>query len=493
MYLRIFTFIILYLTISGIKAQGLPNVDKESIKNDIYFLASDELKGRATGTQENRIAARYIAERFRYLGLESPTGIDDYLQPILFENRKPPKQGKLMITDQTIFHGGEMIILAGEADTLNAPLAFVDQGWKNDTMDQYEGLDVQGKIVVALFGIPGSADPRDGFFSIPEKRKIAADYGALGIIEIYNAAFPWSMMQQFLNREQMMLKEDSEDETDIPYILSNDKLTTTIEKLNNGENVNAILENSGIMEEEIPSPNVVGWLEGNDPDLKDEYVILSAHFDHVGIGRADASGDTIYNGARDNAIGTATILQAAAYFSNKRPKRSLLFIGFTAEEIGLLGSAYYADHPVKPLHKAIFNMNTDGAGYNDVSRISIIGHDRVGVLDIFNTAGEMVGLEIHGDPAPEQGLFDRSDNVSFARKGIPAPDFSPGVTAFDQQLMKYYHQPGDHAEDLDYDYLHKFAQAYIIATEKIANLDQQPIWKEGDKYEKAFNELYNKQ
>ena len=135
-------------------------------------------------------------------------------------------------------------------------------------------------------------------------------------------------------------------------------------------------------------------------------------------------------------------------------------------------------------------MNIDGAGYNDTTRITIIGHDRVGVLDLFEEAGEAVGLEVHGDPVPEQGLFDRSDNVNFAKVGIPSPTFSPGITAFDQELMKYYHQPADQAEGLNYSYLTKFVKAYILAIEKIANLDEQPKWKAGDKYEEAYKELY---
>jgi hypothetical protein len=467
-------------------------VEKEDIIRDIYFLASDELEGRKTGEQGSLVAARYIAESFRENGLISPEGVDDYYQYIPFEKRIPTKKGSITTRDTTLNHGEDLLILAGEEINNTAEMVFVDQGWVSETEDQYHGKDVEGKIVLALFGVPGSQDPREGFSAIRKKREFASKRGAVGIIEIYTGGYPWQVLKGFLLREQISLGTNEPDEIDIFYGLANYKFTPEIAKLNSDESVEVVIESSGVVTEKIKSPNVIGWLEGSDPALKDEYIILSAHYDHVGTKEVENGEDGVFNGARDNAIGLSSILQSADYFSENKPKRSMLFIAFAGEEIGLLGSTYYADNPVLPLKNAIFNLNTDGAGYNDTTRITVIGLDRVGVLDIFNSSASAVGLAAMPDPAPEQGLFDRSDNVSFAKKGIPAPTFAGGMTAFDQEINKYYHKVEDNPQSLNFNYLHKFISAYILTAKAIADLDQRPVWKIGDKYEEAYNNLINK-
>jgi Zn-dependent M28 family amino/carboxypeptidase len=171
-------------------------------------------------------------------------------------------------------------------------------------------------------------------------------------------------------------------------------------------------------------------------------------------------------------------------------KRSALFILFTGEEKGLLGSKYYVENPVLPLDQMVYCFNSDNAGYNDTSVISIVGLTRTTAEKNIFSAAETFGLKAIEDPAPEQGLFDRSDNVHFAKKGIPAPTFSLGFTSFDGDVTKYYHRPGDEAHTLDYDYLLKFFKAYVLAGRNIANDKETPIWNEGDKYEKASKELY---
>ena len=473
-----------------VKGQILPDVEKEDIIRDIYFLASDELQGRKTGEMGNLVAARYIAEQFRELGLVSPEGIDDYYQSIPFEEIKFPEMASVILQDTILSHGDQVLMLGGAKNEFTAPLVFVDQGWVDDTLDQYSNLDVKGKIVLATFGIPGSQDPTSGFSVIRKKRKDAEKKGAVGLIEIYAANFPWSMIKNFMNKDQLVIGDPDATDPDFLYVLSEYKFKNELQEIKENNTVEVKIENSGISVTKSPSPNVVAWLEGTDSLMKDEYVILSAHFDHVGTKSGPDDEDNIFNGARDNAIGVASILAAADYFKENPPKRSLLFIAFNAEEIGLLGSEYYAENPVLPLNKAIFNMNIDGAGYNDTSRVTIIGHDRVGVFDIFQEAAEMVGLRAEGDPVPEQGLFDRSDNVNFAKKGIPAPTYSPGISSFDQELMKYYHQTLDNPESLDYNYILKYIQSYIYTSERIANLEIKPKWKDGDKYEKAYNKLY---
>lgn len=259
----------------------------------------------------------------------------------------------------------------------------------------------------------------------------------------------------------------------------------------NGSTVSqAQLTIEGKVTRKIDGKNVVAWIEGSDPVLKNEYVLLSAHCDHVGVGSPDAEGDSIYNGARDNAVGTVAVLNAARYLAKNPSKRSILIALWTAEEKGLLGSAYFANNPLVPLNQIVYNLNIDNAGYNDTSLITVIGLGRTNADFLISEAAAEFGLTAKSDPSPEQGLYDRSDNVNFARKGIPAPTFSLGFTAFDDQINQYYHKAGDEVESFDLGYAQGYWKAYILATQKIANWSQRPQWIPGDKYEEASKKLY---
>lgn len=235
--------------------------------------------------------------------------------------------------------------------------------------------------------------------------------------------------------------------------------------------------------------NVVGQIEGTDNQMKDEYIVYSAHYDHVGIGKA-VQGDSIYNGARDNAVGTVTVLSAAENIGKFPTKRSALFILFTGEEKGLLGSKWFVEHSPIDLKKMVYCFNSDNAGYNDTSVATIFGLGRTTAESFIKEACKTYGLEAIDDPAPEQNLFDRSDNVSFAAKGVPAPTFSMGFKAFDDRIYQYYHQPNDQPDNLDYEYLFKFFSSYVYACRLIANTNEKLFWREGDKYYEIGKKLY---
>ncbi len=158
--------------------------------------------------------------------------------------------------------------------------------------------------------------------------------------------------------------------------------------------------------------------------------------------------------------------------------------------MGLLGSQWYAENPLIPLEKTIFNFNTDGAGYDDITGISLIGANRTGIDPQVEAAASAFGKKVINDPAPEQGLFDRSDNVSFAAKGVPALSFSPGITGFSDELFKYYHQVTDNPETINMAYLKEYCQAFTLAARLIANRDTRPYWVDGDKYREAGDKLY---
>ena len=238
--------------------------------------------------------------------------------------------------------------------------------------------------------------------------------------------------------------------------------------------------------------NVAGVIEGSDPKLKNEYLIISAHYDHVGVKVVPNKTDSIYNGARDNAIGTVGLMETAKFFSMYPPKRSVLLLAVTAEEQGLLGSAWYSDHPLIPLKQCVFNFNCDGAGYNDKTIATVVGLERTTAQADLTKGCEAFGLKAALDPVPEQNLYERSDNFNFAVKGIPAINFAPGVKAFDADLTKYYHQPEDEVSSLDFDYLIKYFRAYVYTNYLLANAPATPIWKAGDKFEPAAKALYGK-
>lgn len=245
------------------------------------------------------------------------------------------------------------------------------------------------------------------------------------------------------------------------------------------------------------SYNVVGVIEGSDPALRNEYVALLAHYDHVGAGMRNGPGataaDSIFNGARDNAMGTAAVLAAAKALAAERPARSVILLAVTAEEGGIIGSQFYAENPLIPLNQTVYALNIDTGGYSDTSIVTVVGLGRTTADPLIRQGAAAYGLEVISDPAPEQNLFDRSDNVRLAAKGIPAPTFSPGFRSFeDPGVANYYHRPNDEPDDLDYAYLRRFALAYVRAARLIADSPTRPTWTAGDKYEAAARALYGR-
>ena len=248
-----------------------------------------------------------------------------------------------------------------------------------------------------------------------------------------------------------------------------------------------------IQADPLVTSNVIGVIEGSDPGLSGEYLVLTAHYDHMGRGPdrgGDESEDTIFNGARDNGMGVVALLAAARSLSLQRPRRSVLVIAMTAEEQGLLGSSYYVENPLVPLKQNRFVLNTDAAGFSDTGVITIFGLRRISDRTLFEEACSRFGLEAVPDPAENRDLFYRSDNIPFARKGVPALTFSPGFRILDEETMKHYHLPSDEADDdFDYEYLLKFSQAFVASARSLANADTLPVWSKGDEFEDAWREL----
>jgi len=461
-------------------------VDQNMIKGQIHFLALDALKGRDTGSPGLELAADFIKSQFRSFGVEYAPGMDTYLQPVPLTMVTAPTTSSVIIADQTLNNPNDFIILQADNVALTGELIFLGFGLEADL----EGKDVEDKIIVANAGDGEAESPQAWFAISQEKNMMARAKGAKAVVEIYsNTKAPYNFVKRFLNaRDRLNLGKD-ENADGLTHIMidgSQEDLVKQFKTVGTTIDINI----DGVTKDEFTSDNIVGYVEGTDPILKDEIVVYSAHYDHVGIGQADAVGDTIYNGARDNAVGTTTVLSAAENIATYPTKRSAIFILFTGEEKGLLGSKWYVDHSPVPLEDIVYCFNSDNGGYNDTSLASIIGLTRTTAQPLIEEACSTFGLKAIEDPAKEQGLFDRSDNVNFAAKGIPAPTFSLGFTAFDEEIMKYYHQAGDHADNLDYDYLYKFFQSYVLAARSIGNMEVKPFWLEGDKYYEAGVELY---
>ncbi|MEM1408941.1 MAG: M28 family peptidase [Bacteroidota bacterium] len=458
-------------------------LSQSTIEGHIYFLASDELKGRDTGTPEINIAAEYLATTLRRFGVQPVPGADEgYFQNVELETVQSASSKRLTLGD---FTTENLLVMSGANIEGSMEAVFVDYGLEKD----YENKDVAGKLAVALVGKEGANDPNSSLTLAGSKRTIAKEKGAAGLIEVN--AFGASMWYRFVNyfgRSTTQAKTgESSDFVHLWLQDQDEQLLSAAKK----ENASANVMINGTSRTPLPTKNVVGMVEGTDPQLKDEFVIYSAHYDHIGVGQPNAEGDSIYNGARDNAVGTVTVLSAAESIARNPTRRSALFILFTAEEKGLLGSKWYADHPLIPMEQMVYCFNSDNGGYNDKTVATIIGLGRTTALDHIKTACKEFDLEAIDDPAPEQGLFDRSDNVSFAAKGVPAPTFSLGFRAFDAEIGKYYHQVSDNPDNLDYEYLTKFFGAYVLACRLIANDPVTPFWVEGDKYHAAGKALYS--
>ena len=467
-------------------------VNQQTIKDHVYYLASDEMKGRDVGSPEIQQAAQYLADKLSAYGAKTVDGADGFFQPVPLRRTAPPKSATLTMGNDAFAYGEEMLLMDGVDGDFTADVVYANYGNEAD----YEGLDVTGKIVFVQAGDGEATSPQAWLQIGREKKKLAAAKGAKALVEFYNnSSLPFANLVRFLARPQVALDpEGFESDSGDPIVHiwlkdpNNDRRTV----VGNGAIKNASITAEGVTNELLPSKNVVAMVEGTDPELKKEFVMFSAHYDHVGIGRA-VDGDSIYNGARDNAIGTVTVLTAAENIGKYPMKRSALFVLYTAEEKGLLGSRWMANNPIIPNEDIVFCWNSDNGGYNDTSIATIVGLTRTTADSLIRDAVATYGLTAIEDPTgAEQGLFDRSDNVNFARKGIPAPTFSLGFTAFDAEIGKYYHQPGDHPESVDYDYLYKFFQGYVLASRMIGNAPEAPFWVEGDKYYETGKKLYGK-
>ena len=524
--------------LDGSADAAAPEISADAFRAHVTFLADDLLEGRETGERGHEIAARYVATQMALIGLE-PAGDDGYFQSVPFRtSRRDLDAAEMEITTASgarrLGHLEDFIIgtNAGEPDVeIEAEAVFVGFGVEAPAFDHndYEGLDVEGKIVVLLAGGPSFLPSEEGahYASGREKARAAERHGAIGMVTIMTprleSRFRWERIVQGAEREGLTwIGPDGEAFRSAPGI----RATATLTREASGwlfegapRSYNEIREESDegaprgfalplrirIAEKtiygETTSPNVAAVLRGADPALRDEYVVVSAHLDHIGIGGPDPD-DQIRNGAFDNASGVAAMLEAARALVNSGapPRRSVIFLAVTAEEKGLLGSEYYAHNPTVPADAMVANVNLDmPVLLYDFADVVGFGAQHSTLGAVLDRATARMGLTVTPDPMPDQAIFTRSDHYRFVQQGVPAiflmtgwnttaPDGEgKGGEAFLEFLGGDYHGPKD---DLNQPILWragaKFAKINYYILREIADADEAPRWNEDSFFGQEF-------
>lgn len=488
--MRIFYAIMLAASVLPLRAQKKINgkidqaVKATELEAHLSFLASDEMRGRNTGSPELDIAANYIATQLKLAGVKPAAG-DSYFQEVSLDRIVPPTSGEITIGSDVLKLKDDFLFMNGGSVQLEKDMVFIGYG----TVEDFQNTDVKDKIVVVFAGLPTSTNAVRAILTEgQQKNTLAASKGASALIEIMALpGIPWQALVGYFSAERLTKKNNA---SEFPHLLLRNVDLPSVQSLKESKKSRGTVVINVKPSGPVKSKNVVGVIEGSDPKLKQEWLAISAHYDHVGVKKSNNNPDSIYNGARDNAIGTVALMQAAKFLGQNQPKRSVMFLAFTAEEKGMLGSAWYADHPIIPFNKTVLNFNCDGGGYNDTTLVTVIDLKRITVDALLAQACQQYGLTLKGDPAPEQNLYERSDNVNFATKGVPSINISPGVKAFDPEVLKYYHQPSDEVNTLNMRYLEKFYRAFVYSSYLLANDPQRPGWVKGDKFEEAGKKLY---
>ncbi len=516
-------------------AQALQSITKEKLQKHIAVLAHDSLMGRGPASAGDRKATEYIVAQMKKLGLLPAGENKSFIQ-------KVPMVGVTVdpSTILTVRKGTSAVSLAYSTDfvatsgtyepeiTLNdAELVFVGYGITapEQQWDDFKGADLRGKILVMMNNDPSSDDPnffagkgRTYYGRWTYKYESAAEHGALGAIVIHttpSAGYRYEVIRNSWSREMFDLEEKTSghrlrlkawttEEATKKYLALAGYTLDSLMLAAESRSFRPIplgITLSGVIRSDVKrleTNNIIGKITGSDPVLKDQYIIFTAHYDHFGIGRP-VDGDSIYNGALDNASGTALMLNLAESFAalKMKPKRSLLFAAVGAEEQGLLGSKYYANNPTVPAASIAANINTDVI--NVIGRtkdISWQGSDRSSLGHDLAEIARPLGLTVMPDLAPEQGGFFRSDHFSFAKVGIPAMSMGSGRqfvgvdTAFVRLMRergtRQYHQPSDEiSDDWNFDGALQQADLVIRLAWRVANIIEMPYWNSGSEFATA--------
>jgi len=510
-------------------------ITPDSLAAPVRFLASDLLEGRGPATRGDELARLYLQTELEGMGYKPAFANGAWQQPFDIVGLKGQfpkvwsfagKGGKVDLTwrDDYIARSG---LQREQVSLSNAELVFVGYGIQAPEYqwDDYKGVNLAGKILVMMNNDPDwdpnlFAGKRRLYYGRWDyKYESAARQKAAGAIIIHttpSAGYPWQVVTASNGGEQFELPEGSEPHLSFKAWATEDAVRRLAKAA--GQDLDKLIEAAhsrafhpvplGVTTSlsfsntlsRVKTANVGGVLPGNDPKLAPEVVIYSAHHDHFGIGEPDKSGDRIYHGARDNAAGCAQVLAIARAFAQlpARPKRTIMALFVAGEERGLLGSAWYAQHPSVPAGRIAANINIDGGNIFGRTRdATLVSLGKSSLDGIAEAVAKSQGRTLYGDPFPDRGYYYRSDQFSFAKIGVPALYFESGVDVIgkpkgwgqqqhDEWELKQYHQPSDKLESSwNFDGMVEEAQLDFFAGYLVAQAQAMPTWKPGDEFEAA--------
>jgi Zn-dependent M28 family amino/carboxypeptidase len=522
-------------------------INEDALRSHTKFLSDDLLEGRGPGTRGGELAAKYIAAQFESIGLKGAGKNGSFYQPVSLVGVKADQSTKLNISNReykelSFKFGDDFVAFTGAQKSdvpVSAEMIFVGYGIDapKERWNDYKGSpdDFRNKILVMLVNDPPATTDEPNLFQgrtltyygrWTYKYEEAARRGAAGALLIHtdeSAGYPWSVVRTSNGSWRFDIARSESDTT--PYLkmrswitdkaarqlmllggLDLDKLRKQAES-RDFKPVNLNLKASINIKSEIKqleSSNVAALFPGSDPKLKDQFVIFTAHWDHLGIGIPNAKGDNIYNGAVDNATGVASMIVIANALlklpEKEKPRRSIIFLITTAEEQGLLGAEWYAKHPLVALDKTVANVNLDSMNILGRTKDFVpLGAERSSLREIVEEVAKERSLKVIPDPRPEQGLFYRSDHFPLAKVGIPAislkagSDFEDRPPGWgDEQFKVYntahYHQPSDeYNETWDFSGMIQQTELALAIGLKAANVDQPPKYNENDEFAKAVH------
>jgi Zn-dependent M28 family amino/carboxypeptidase len=532
------------------QAQSVPaaRIDAPAILERIKVLSSDEYEGRAPGTKGEDLTVRYIEDEFKKLGLKPGNTEGTYLQKVPLVGITGTNTTPLTVAKgaqkQTFKWSDEVVAwtkhVAQGASIQNSDVVFAGYGVVAPEYDwnDFKDVDVKGKTIIVLVNDPQVPDAADASKLDPKtfngnamtyygrwtyKFEEGARKGAAGILIVHEtgpAGYPFSVVQGNLREKFDLVTPDKNmGRAAIEGWITLDAAKKILRM--GGQDFDALKKQAltrdfrpvplnlkasiaiGNKMRTLDSRNVVAKLEGSDQNLKNEYVVYTAHWDHLGVG-APVDGDKIYNGALDNASGVAQLLEIARAFTQAQPqpKRSILFLMVTAEEQGLLGSQYYSVTPIYPLAKTLANINIDGINqWGRTKDITVVGMGASDLDDYLREAATQQGRTLRPDPEPEKGFYYRSDHFNFAKQGVPALYTDTGVEYIgkppeyskqkrDEYTEHDYHAPSDQVKpDWDLSGAVEDAQLLYAVGYRVANADKYPEWKPGNEFRAKREEM----
>ncbi|WP_064662490.1 M28 family metallopeptidase [Pseudoalteromonas sp. MQS005] len=512
-------------------AKGYNSIQADEIAKHVKVLASDEFGGRAPSSEGEKLTLDYLTKEFTALGFEPGNG-DSFFQEVPLVSLEADSDMVLNIGGKDYQYKKDMVMgssrISAQEGIENSELVFVGYGVNAPeyNWNDYEGLDVKGKTVVMLVNDPGFATKDPALFTGDAmtyygrwtyKYEEASRQGAAGAIIIHEtapASYPWSVVENSWSGEQFgFVKENNNMDrvavegwvtVDVAKeLFSKAGLDFETAKANAAKgayhvdmgDLTATVNVKNTIKKSV-SYNFIATLPGSK--TPDEHIIYSAHWDHLGTDKS-RKGDQIYNGAHDNATGTAGMIEVAEAFTKlgKRPDRSMTFLAVTAEEQGLLGSKYYAANPVIPANKTVANINMDSLNLlGKVKDISVVGIGKSQMDELLATAAKEQGRTVSGDPKPSSGGYYRSDHFAFANMGVPAMYAGGGTQAFDDETANYrkrmslvlrgcYHQPCDrYRDEWDLSGAVQDLQLFYKVGFDISQQTQWPTWNENSEFQR---------